>query len=54
MDQQGIAMEVLYPNLGWPVQYDETPASPRRAAGVAAHTEEILLELGFAWEDILT
>lgn len=36
-----------------PVQFDETPAVPRSPAPEAGqHTEEILLEAGYSWEDI--
>jgi len=36
-----------------PVQFDETPAVPRAAAPeTGQHTEEILLEAGYTWEEI--
>jgi crotonobetainyl-CoA:carnitine CoA-transferase CaiB-like acyl-CoA transferase len=36
-----------------PVRFSETPASIREAAPpLGAHTEEVLLELGYSWEDI--
>jgi crotonobetainyl-CoA:carnitine CoA-transferase CaiB-like acyl-CoA transferase len=38
------------PNV--PVQYDERPAPARRAPEAGEHTEEILLELGYSWEQI--
>jgi len=42
-------MEVIAP----PVRFSETPASVRTAAPeFSQHTEEVLLELGFTWEDI--
>jgi crotonobetainyl-CoA:carnitine CoA-transferase CaiB-like acyl-CoA transferase len=36
-----------------PVQFDETPAQLRAAPGHGQHTEELLLELGFDWEQII-
>jgi crotonobetainyl-CoA:carnitine CoA-transferase CaiB-like acyl-CoA transferase len=42
-------MEVVAP----PVRFSETPASVRTAAPeFSQHTEEVLLELGYTWEDI--
>jgi crotonobetainyl-CoA:carnitine CoA-transferase CaiB-like acyl-CoA transferase len=39
--------------LGFPWTFHETPASYRREAPeFGQHTEEILLELGYSWEDI--
>ena len=39
--------------VGFPYQFSGTPASLRRAAPeFGQHTEEILLELGYTWEDI--
>ena len=36
-----------------PVQFDETPPDLARAPGHGEHTEAILLELGFDWDDII-
>ncbi|HVW45235.1 MAG TPA: CaiB/BaiF CoA-transferase family protein [Amycolatopsis sp.] len=36
-----------------PVQFDETPPSLRPAPGHGQHTDEVLLELGFDWEQII-
>lgn len=42
-------LEVIAP----PVKFSETPATVRTAAPeFSQHTEEVLLELGYAWEDI--
>src|SRR5262249_9159602 len=36
-----------------PVRFSETPADPARGAlELGQHIEEILLELGFSWDDI--
>jgi crotonobetainyl-CoA:carnitine CoA-transferase CaiB-like acyl-CoA transferase len=39
--------------VGFPWDFSETPASWRREAPeFGQHTEEILLEIGFTWDDI--
>jgi crotonobetainyl-CoA:carnitine CoA-transferase CaiB-like acyl-CoA transferase len=35
-----------------PVQFDEQPPALRRAPEHGEHTEEVLLELGYSWQDI--
>ena len=36
-----------------PIQYSETPSSIRRLAPeIGEHTEEILIEAGYSWDDI--
>jgi crotonobetainyl-CoA:carnitine CoA-transferase CaiB-like acyl-CoA transferase len=39
--------------IGFPWNFSKTPASVRREAPeFGQHTEEILLELGYTWDDI--
>lgn len=57
----GFVSEVVYPVHGpfklvnSPVQFGKTPASIRNIAPeLGQHTEEILLEMGYTWEDIIS
>ncbi|MBO0732640.1 MAG: CoA transferase, partial [Acidimicrobiaceae bacterium] len=36
-----------------PVEFDETPTVPGRAPDVGQHTEEVFLELGLTWDEII-
>jgi crotonobetainyl-CoA:carnitine CoA-transferase CaiB-like acyl-CoA transferase len=36
-----------------PVEFDETPTRPRRAPSAGQHTDEVMLELGLSWDEII-
>jgi crotonobetainyl-CoA:carnitine CoA-transferase CaiB-like acyl-CoA transferase len=42
-----------YRLAGNPVQFDETPPDLTRAPGHGEHTDEICMELGLDWDDII-
>jgi len=44
---------VPYALASVPVEFDETPAIPGRAPSAGQHTEEVMLELGLSWDDII-
>ena len=59
MIANGYITEVEHPVLGrikladHPIRYSETPHSIRSVAPeLGQHTEEVLLELDYSWEDI--
>ena len=48
-----LALEGCVPLPTVPVQFDERPPALRPAPEHGEHTEAILLELGYDWEDII-
>ena len=44
---------VPYTVANAPVEFDETPARPRRAPSAGQHTDEVMLELGLSWDEII-
>jgi crotonobetainyl-CoA:carnitine CoA-transferase CaiB-like acyl-CoA transferase len=57
--QNGYLVDVEHPSgqtltlVRAPVQFDDQPPEVGPAPEMAAHTEEVLLELGHSWEDII-
>jgi crotonobetainyl-CoA:carnitine CoA-transferase CaiB-like acyl-CoA transferase len=47
------AGEVTYSLAAAPVEFDENPATLRRAPDVGENTDEILLEIGLSWDEII-
>lgn len=43
----------ILPMVTSPVQFDGAPGAPTRAPEVGEHTEEVLLELGLTWDDVI-
>jgi crotonobetainyl-CoA:carnitine CoA-transferase CaiB-like acyl-CoA transferase len=44
---------VPYQLANAPAEFNETPAIPARAPSAGQHTEEVMLELGYSWDDII-
>ena len=44
---------VPYTVANAPVEFDETPTRPRHAPSAGQHTEEVMLELGLTWDEII-
>jgi crotonobetainyl-CoA:carnitine CoA-transferase CaiB-like acyl-CoA transferase len=44
---------VPYTLASVPVEFDETPVVPGRAPTVGQHTEEVLMEMGLSWDEII-
>ena len=44
---------VSYQLANAPVEFDQTPSVPALAPSAGEHTEEVMLELGYSWDDII-
>ncbi|MBO0732674.1 MAG: CoA transferase [Acidimicrobiaceae bacterium] len=48
IEMDGFSMPVVAP----PVQFDRTPPQPQRAPEHGEHTESVLIELGYTWDEL--
>jgi crotonobetainyl-CoA:carnitine CoA-transferase CaiB-like acyl-CoA transferase len=48
IEMDGVSLPVVAP----PVQFDRAPSEPQRAPELGEHTESVLVELGFTWDEL--